>query len=101
DGNGLIDRGELLERFVSINKVNINFMVYDKDASETVNYAEYSSSSIVSKWPEFRRKKFFERLDTNADGELDKHELSVMRLKRQHAQPLPVPRERLSPHNRE
>lgn len=100
DGNGLIDRRELLERFVSIEHLKTNFMVHDEDASETVNYAEYSLSPMVSKWPEFRRKKFFERLDTNVDGELDKHELSVMRLKKRHAQPSPAPRGRLSPHDR-
>lgn len=76
--NGLIERSELNVKLAGINQVKFNFMSHDKDSSGTINYAEYSLASMVSKWPESRRRKFFDRIDSNADGELNKHELWSM-----------------------
>ena len=51
------------------------FAAHDKNASGGLDYEEYSQMPWVCKWPELRRKKLFERIDVDGDGELSKHEV--------------------------
>lgn len=42
----------------------------DKDGDKSISYEEFSAGEFASKMPEERRRKFFDKLDTNGDGKL-------------------------------
>ena len=55
-----------------------DFITHDKNASGGLDYEEYAHMPWVCKWPEQRRKKLFERIDVDGDGELSKREIGGM-----------------------
>ena len=80
--NGVIEFEELGASIPRLNRAPINFMAYDNNSSGGVDYEEYSKIPMLCKWSEQRRRKLFQRIDADLDGEINQSELSSMPLGR-------------------
>ena len=76
--NNGIEWFELHAKPPRFNHSDGNFTTHDKNASGGLDYEEYAHMPWVCKWPEQRRKKLFERIDVDGDGELSKREIGGM-----------------------
>lgn len=67
---------------VKCNKMMLTFFSTDRDADETLTWEEYSSipiNSILVKYTEDKREEeFYNFIDRNRDGKLDKKEILVI-----------------------
>ncbi len=66
--DGGLNLDELKPRKPLDKGMNLDFSKHDKDQSGGLDYAEYSELPFVSKLPEERREKHFEKIDANSDG---------------------------------
>ncbi len=76
--NNGIELFELNAKPRRFNHSGADFTTHDKNASGGLDYDEYSHMPWIYKWPEERRKKLFERIDVDGDGELSKREIGGM-----------------------
>ncbi|MBT8037842.1 MAG: EF-hand domain-containing protein [Verrucomicrobiae bacterium] len=65
-----IERFELQWSGGSRDKPAIDFVQYDTNRSSGLDFQEYSKIPLMKKIPEERRKKIFERVDADGDGEI-------------------------------
>ena len=76
--NNGIEWSELNAKPRRFSRPDGGFAAHYKNASGGLDYEEYSQMPWVCKWPEQRRKKLFERVDIDSDGELSKREIGGM-----------------------
>lgn len=76
--NQKIDRDELADERPVFRHGEIVFNVYDKDASGGLDYSEFSMIPIVQRWPEERRQKLFDLIDSDGDGKISKSEVGAV-----------------------
>jgi len=74
---------KILSRFP---KMDLDFGMYDTNESGGLDYEEYSKLPFVGRFPDDRRKKRFEKMDANDDGELSPEEIRSAH-KRHHPRP--------------
>lgn len=98
--NGFLEKAELETTLPRVKCSNVDFMTHDSDASGTIDYDEYSQALVVSKWSELRRRKLFQRIDADGDGELSKLELSAGVSGRRHSSDFMPPKKRRFPNDK-
>ncbi len=82
--NGTIERSELRWRGRRPHHPRFDFSKYDKDNSNGLSYEEYSKIPWINKVPETRRKKLFQRIDVDKNGEISPDEVRNARPGRRH-----------------
>lgn len=80
--NDKIERDELKLRPHHSMRPEIDFAKHDVNASGGLDYQEYSAMPWMLKWPEYRRKAFFDKLDADSDGEITEAEIKGAHEKR-------------------
>jgi|GEM_PF-2574156 len=73
--NDQIERFELRSGLRPMVLPNIHFTIHDANSSGGLDYQEYAAISWMNKWPEQRRKKLFDRIDRDGDGEISGMEI--------------------------
>lgn len=81
--NDKIERDELRPLHQASMRPEIPFARHDANASGGLDYEEYSSMPWMLKWPEPRRKNFFDKVDTDGDGEISEAEIRNAHMKRE------------------
>jgi len=77
-----IDLNELKKKPRGKNRLNLDFENNDLDQSGGLNYIEYSNLPFVSRFDDERRKKHFERIDSNNNGEISLKEIHAAHKRR-------------------
>jgi len=98
--NNGIERFELNTKPRRFKHSDTGFAAYDKNASGGLDYDEYAAMPWVCKWPEQRRKKLFDRIDVDGDGELSKPEIGDMHSHRRRMPGFESPRSKKLPSNK-
>lgn len=70
DGDGSLSKLEIQEIRKEGGQRAREFRELDADGSGGLNFEEFSKGKFFQKLPEEKRRKIFERLDTNEDGEV-------------------------------
>lgn len=79
NNNRVVEKIELAMQFLGCKQRAVDFISHDKDSSGSIDYDEYSSMPMISKWPEIRRQESFQRIDVDGNGQLSKRELSSIK----------------------
>lgn len=98
--NNGIERFELNAKPRKFNHSDADFTTHDKNTSGGLDYDEYSGMPWVCRWPEQRRKKLFERIDVDGDGELSKSEIGDEHSHRRRMPGFEGPRSKKLPSNK-
>ena len=93
--NGQIERFELRSGSRPLVRPDIHFTNHDANSSGGLDYQEYAGIPWMNKWPEQRRKKLFDRIDRDGDGEI-----SGMEIRNAHHKGFPGQHDK-RPHNLE
>ena len=73
DGFIVLDELKKSPRFKM--KIALDFKKNDEDESGTLNYSEYATLPFVSKFDDLRKRKHFEYMDADEDGEISLKEI--------------------------
>lgn len=73
--NQKIDRQELKFPTGSRQHAHLDFAKYDKNSSGGLDFQEYSAIPWMKKCPDGRRKKLFDRIDADKNGEISQKEI--------------------------
>ena len=65
-------------------RMAFDFKKNDEDKNGTLDYSEYATLPFVSKFDDLRKKKHFERIDTDEDGEISLEEIHSAHKRRPH-----------------
>lgn len=78
NSDGKIERYELVAKISRFASNNLDFSKHDVDGNGGLVYAEYTQIPWVVRLPDERRKKLFERIDADDNGEISIKEIGTM-----------------------